>query len=88
MSFFSGCVLKIVMGLLGKKKERCDACNKPFDDLDECRTHMKNIHPATKPCTKCDGLMQWERQNTQAYANLIYVCRECDFIGEMWRYHN
>ena len=75
------------MGLLGKKKERCDACNKPFDDLDECRTHMKNIHPPTKPCTKCSGLMAWERQHTQAYGNLIYVCRECDFIGEMWRYY-
>ena len=75
------------MGLLGKKKEKCDACNKPFDDLDECRTHMKNIHPPTKPCSKCSGLMPWERQHTQAYGNLIYVCRECDFIGEMWRYY-
>ena len=75
------------MGLLGKKKERCDACNKPFDSLDECREHVKNIHPATKPCTKCLGLMEWEGQMTQAYGNLSYVCREFDFIGEMWRYY-
>ena len=47
------------MGLLGKKKERCDACNKPFEDHDELVDHMKRIHPPTKPCTKCSGLMQW-----------------------------
>ena len=76
------------MGLLGKKKERCDACNKPFEDHDELVDHMKRIHPATKPCTKCSGLMQWEGQHTSSYGNLIYVCRECDFIGEMWRYHS
>ncbi|MDC4214858.1 MAG: hypothetical protein MT332_03575 [Candidatus Nitrosopumilus limneticus] len=49
---------------------------------------MKNVHPATKPCTKCDGLMAWERQNTPAYANLVYICRKCDFIGEMWKYYS
>ena len=77
------------MGLFGKKEERCDACNKPFEELDECRDHMKRIHPATKPCTKCSGLMQWERQHVgQPSMNLIYVCRECDFIGEMWKYHS
>ncbi|HJJ21104.1 MAG: hypothetical protein MT334_04240 [Candidatus Nitrosopumilus limneticus] len=76
------------MGLFAKSKEKCDACNKPFDDIDECRAHMKNVHPATKPCTKCDGLMAWERQNTPAYANLVYICRKCDFIGEMWKYYS
>jgi aminoglycoside phosphotransferase (APT) family kinase protein len=50
---------------------------------------MKRIHPATKPCTKCSGLMQWERQHVgQPSMNLIYVCRECSFIGEMWKYHS
>ena len=79
----------MIMGLLGKKKEKCDACNKPFEELDECREHMKLIHPATKPCTKCSGLMQWERQHIgQPSMNLIYVCRECAFIGEMWKYHS
>ena len=29
-----------LMGLFGKKKEKCDACNKPFEELDECREHM------------------------------------------------
>ena len=77
----------MIMGLLGKKKEKCDACNKPFEDHGELREHMNNIHPATKPCTKCDGLMQWERQNANSYMNLVYICRKCDFIGEMWRYH-
>ena len=78
-----------LMGFFGKKKEKCDACNKPFEELDECREHMKLIHPATKPCTKCSGLMQWERQHIgQPSMNLIYVCRECGFIGEMWKYHS
>jgi len=27
----------MIMGLLGKKKEKCDACNKPFEDHDELR---------------------------------------------------
>ena len=77
------------MEFFGKKKEKCDACNKPFEELDECREHMKLIHPATKPCTKCSGLMLWERQHIgQPSMNLIYVCRECGFIGEMWKYHS
>jgi len=45
------------MGLLGKKKEKCDACNKPFEDHDVLVDHQKRIHPPTKPCTKCSGLM-------------------------------
>jgi len=58
------------MGLLGKKKEKCDACNKPFDDLGECRTHMKNIHPPTKPCTKCSGLMAWGKDNIHKHMEI------------------
>ena len=53
-----------LMGFFGKKKEKCDACNKPFEELDECREHMKIIHPATKPCTKCFGL---DAMGTTAY---------------------
>ena len=40
------------MGLLGKKKEKCEACNKAFVIHDEFEEHKK-IHPPTKPCTKC-----------------------------------
>ncbi len=77
----------IIMGLLGKKKEKCEACNKPFEVHEEYEEHKK-IHPPTKPCTKCSGLMQWERQQAPLFWNLIYVCRECDYIGEMWKYHH
>ena len=31
------------MGLLGKKKEKCDACNKPFEDHDVLVDHQKRI---------------------------------------------
>jgi len=31
------------MGLLGKKKEKCDACNKPFEDHDNLVDHQKEF---------------------------------------------
>ena len=77
------------MGWLRDKRERCVACLKPFENHDEYVDHITNLHPKGKPCTKCSGLMQWERQHIgQPSMNLIYVCRECDFIGEMWKYHS
>jgi len=77
------------MGLLGKKKEKCPACDKPFEDHDEYVNHITNIHPPHKPCPKCQNIMYWKLVGGHApYCQhmVIYICSDCGFIGESWVY--
>ena len=77
------------MGLLGKKKEKCPVCKKPFEDHDEYVNHITNIHPPHKPCPKCQNIMYWTSAGGHApdcRHMIIYICSDCGFIGESWAY--
>ena len=75
------------MGLFGKKEETCPACGFKFENHDEYVNHITNIHPRTKPCTKCTGTTYWNYQGHVAGGSgeIHYVCVECGFILESWR---
>ena len=97
------------MGLFGKnkiheKKEKfessCQVCNKKFKDRIEYTNHS-TLHPLTKPCVKCAGIMKVDPDNMKArmYAKdnmftegkagqfTVYECDNCGYI-ELYRCHN
>jgi hypothetical protein len=74
------------MGLFGKKKERCGACGKPFESHDECEEHITNIHPETKPCTKCSGTAYYSYKSVSQ--EIQYICVRCGFVVETWKTDN
>jgi Zn ribbon nucleic-acid-binding protein len=75
------------MGLFGTNREECSACGYQFDSRDKYVNHITNIHPKTKPCTKCTGTTYWTHQDhvDEAHRELHYICVECGFILESWR---
>ena len=69
------------MGLFGKKKEKCPACEKPFDNHDEFIEHITTIHPEEQPCPKCKGTMRWVdvSSGNEPYASPQPVCHNCGY---------
>ena len=73
------------MGLFSSKdkRPRCTACGRRFDDPDVYKDHMKNIHPKTKPCTKCSGIAFFSYKS--ASQDIDYICIHCGFVVETWK---
>ena len=78
------------MGLFGKKKEKCPACQKPFEVHDEYVNHVTNIHPPHKPCPKCQNVMEWKQLSMTLKQEwfINYICSDCGFVGESWKMWN
>jgi hypothetical protein len=72
------------MGLFGKdKRETCGACGRKFDDHDVYEDHITNIHPKTKPCTKCSGIAFYSYKSISQ--DIDYICIHCGFVVETWK---
>jgi hypothetical protein len=67
------------MGLFGKKKEKCPACDRPFENHEEFIEHITIIHPEEQPCPKCKGTMRWVNARA-AYERPNSVCGNCGYI--------
>jgi len=72
-------------------EEICHACDRQFENHEKYNDHVMNIHPATKRCTKCSGMMKiWypykDRPLFQERKGgfFDYVYSECGFVGERW----
>jgi endogenous inhibitor of DNA gyrase (YacG/DUF329 family) len=76
------------MGLLRKKKEKCPACERPFEDHEEFIEHITTIHPEERPCPKCKGTMRWVDSSNVGGSHTQYERPQptCDNCGYMEHY--
>ena len=45
--------------LFGKKKAKCPACKRPFDDHEKFIEHITTTYTEERPYPDCKGTMSW-----------------------------
>ena len=65
--------------MFGKKKEKCPACTRPFENHEEFIEHITTIHPEEQPCPKCKGTMRWT-SGTSNFEQPRSVCANCGYM--------
>ena len=75
----------------GKKKYRCESCNRNYKSRKGLRLHNKNIHETEGlPCSKCEFRARSEEQltnhNQRVHEGLKYSCELCEYISAYKKY--